>query len=741
MAKRFVNELHRGLFNDLQREIKETHVGTFQVNPQDTQLLKLQSEFHEMNKVQNDLADALGISQSILGFNPGSIGLNITQADTLFLHERWYLISNFRQLLNQMYVEHGIIQTLVDVPVDDGMRGGVDIKTEQLDEKEIRELNVWLEREDVLDNVVGRAAKWNRLFGGAGIIILTNQDPATPLDINSLQDSKLGFRAVDMWELFWDKQNTEGYDAELQEQEYEFYNYYSKKIHKSRVRKMVGLTPPSFIRPRLRGWGFSAVESVVNALNQYLKANALIFEVLDEFKVDVYKLKNLSSTLLSPNGAQAIQKRIQMANQQKNFQNALTLDGEDDFIQKQLTFAGMAEVMIGIKQFIASELRMPLTKLFGISAAGFSSGEDDIENYNGMVESQVRAKTKQEILFLLELKCQQKYGFIPDDLEISFKPLRVLSAEQEENVKTQKFNRVLASSTSGKITDLEFREMVNRDNLLPIKLDTDEATLAMVDAAQASEEDDEQEGANKEPSSKVASAKSKLNAPEPKKPKNSLEDYPSPRIVCVGITHKGKVLTGKRKDNGLWAFPGGHMDEAETIEEAVCREALEETGIEINPKDLKSITPIIVDGKTSRNGKSFSVFPFTCELGEMVMPKICDDPDYEFAQIAWVPIDANSPELKPESRHAKNDAILKHLLGDKVKNDAHDLLYHEYNMCNYSVEEKMKMRNEATEAISNPGKVDEGLWEKAKSAAAQAKATDKWAFTTWWYKHHGGKFS
>ena len=30
-------------------------------------------------------------------------------------------------------------------------------------------------------------------------------------------------------------------------------------------------------------------------------------------------------------------------------------------------------------------LKMPITKLFGISAAGFSSGEDDIENYNSMI--------------------------------------------------------------------------------------------------------------------------------------------------------------------------------------------------------------------------------------------------------------------------------------------------------------------------------------------------------------------
>ena len=50
---------------------------------------------------------------------------------------------------------------------------------------------------------------------------------------------------------------------------------------------MKGLTAPSFLRPRLRGWGFSVVEKLVRSINQYIKATDLGFEVLDEFKLDV----------------------------------------------------------------------------------------------------------------------------------------------------------------------------------------------------------------------------------------------------------------------------------------------------------------------------------------------------------------------------------------------------------------------------------------------------------------------
>lgn len=427
----------------------------------------------QQRMIRNGLADALGY--------PGNQGTGwgqmVSQVNTLFQNNRWYLVSNMRQLLSEIYVEIGLVQTIVDVPVDDGLRGGIVIKSKKLDEDEILELSTALDRDDDI-NIVGQAIKWNRLFGGAGIVIMTNQDPSTPLNMDAInKDTPLEFRAVDMWELYWSKQNTDDYSAVIdsvndEDDEDEYYNYYGINLHKSRVIIMRGLTAPSFVRPRLRGWGFSVVETLVRSINQYLKATDLGFEILDEFKVDVFKIKNLSNSLLSSDGEEQIRRRVQLANWQKNYQHALVMDAEDEFDHKQLSFAGLAEAMAGIRMQVAADMRMPLTKLFGISAAGFNSGEDDIEVYNSMVESQVRNKCKYELLRIIELKCQQLFGSVPDDLAIEFKPLRILGAEAEENVKTQKFNRLMTAKEKGEITTFEFREGCNKDNLLSITLDT-----------------------------------------------------------------------------------------------------------------------------------------------------------------------------------------------------------------------------------------------------------------------------
>ena len=453
------------------------------------------------NTVKNGLAEA------VLPFSPSPFGNQISQADTVFKNLRFYLVSNFRQVLSQAYAEIGLIQTLVDIPVDDALRGGIDIKSQQLDEEQVQDLIAAVDRDDEI-TTTGQAAKWNRLFGGAGILVLTDQDPETPLNIDAINEkTPLEFRAVDMWELFWDKQSTEGFDVELNEYDVEFYSYYGKRLHKSRVLKMKGLTAPSFIRPRLRGWGLSVVETLVRSINQYLKATELGFEVLDEFKLDIYKIKGFTNTLLMPGGAAKVQERVQIANMQKNFQNALSMDAEDDYIQKQLSFAGLSEAMEGFRLQIASDMRMPLSKLFGEGASGFSSGMDSIENYNAMIEGQVRSKLKYHILKMLEIKCKQLFGFIPDDLEIEFKPLRILTAEQEENVKTQKFNRLMQAKQAMQMTDLEFKQAVNRENLLGIQLDLSLETINDL----ASQRDIAENGSNEEPmSAKPSSQKSQL---------------------------------------------------------------------------------------------------------------------------------------------------------------------------------------------------------------------------------------
>jgi 8-oxo-dGTP diphosphatase len=50
-----------------------------------------------------------------------------------------------------------------------------------------------------------------------------------------------------------------------------------------------------------------------------------------------------------------------------------------------------------------------------------------------------------------------------------------------------------------------------------------------------------------------------------------------------------RVLLAHRRDIDWWNLPGGGMEHGETVEEAVCREVREETGLEVEVKYLVGV--------------------------------------------------------------------------------------------------------------------------------------------------------
>ena len=157
-----------------------------------------------------------------------------------------------------------------------------------------------------------------------------------------------------------------------------------------------------------------------------------------------------------------------LVSQMKNFMNAITLDKEDDYEQKSLTFAGLSDMLEQIRISIAAAVRMPMAKIFGLAAKGFASGEDDIENYNAIVESQ-RDRAVDVLDVIIPVIMMKKFGFVPDDLDYEFKPLRVLSAEQEQNVMNSKFTRLKDLYNQGILNPVEYCQALKDDNIFTME--------------------------------------------------------------------------------------------------------------------------------------------------------------------------------------------------------------------------------------------------------------------------------
>jgi 8-oxo-dGTP diphosphatase len=59
------------------------------------------------------------------------------------------------------------------------------------------------------------------------------------------------------------------------------------------------------------------------------------------------------------------------------------------------------------------------------------------------------------------------------------------------------------------------------------------------------------------------------------------EERPGVGIGIKVLSKDNKLLVGKREKEGLYGYPGGHLEKYESWEECAARELKEETGIEV----------------------------------------------------------------------------------------------------------------------------------------------------------------
>lgn len=60
-------------------------------------------------------------------------------------------------------------------------------------------------------------------------------------------------------------------------------------------------------------------------------------------------------------------------------------------------------------------------------------------------------------------------------------------------------------------------------------------------------------------------------------------------VAGVVVREDGRVLVIRRADNGTWEPPGGVLELDEAIEDGVCREVYEETGIKVGVERLTGV--------------------------------------------------------------------------------------------------------------------------------------------------------
>ena len=94
-------------------------------------------------------------------------------------------------------------------------------------------------------------------------------------------------------------------------------------------------------------------------------------------------------------------------------------------------------------------------------------------------------------------------------------------------------------------------------------------------------------------------------------------EYPETPLVGVGaiIIEQGRVVLVKRGHpplEGKWSIPGGVLDVGETLRKAVVREALEETGLTIEPEELLGVFERVLPDEQGKFRYHYVLIDFLC---------------------------------------------------------------------------------------------------------------------------------
>ena len=113
--------------------------------------------------------------------------------------------------------------------------------------------------------------------------------------------------------------------------------------------------------------------------------------------------------------------------------------------------------------------------------------------------------------------------------------------------------------------------------------------------------------------------------------------YPRRPILGVGaiILRRDRILLvqrGRAPMAGYWSLPGGVLEAGETLEEGVCREVLEETGLEVNPVAIMQVFERIMRDRQGRPEYHYVLLDYICRVTGGTLAAASDVKSAE-----WVP--------------------------------------------------------------------------------------------------------
>lgn len=527
------------------------------------------------------------------------------------------------------YEENGLFSKIIDIPADDAVSSGfsygvTDTDLEAFINKSLEELN--------FEEQIATAIKWSRLYGGSLIVMLIDDggELEEPVDWDNIHgiDELLVFErplvTPDYQSIYNYKPNDKRTSKFGMPEYYDVSPIYGSpfRVHESRCLLFRnGILPSMSTRTEYRSFGMPEYVRIHKSLQETVTAHGNGNKLLDRAVQAIYKMKDLAELLSTDAGEDIVLRRLRIIDMARGIINSIAIDSDgEDYDFKSITFSGVKDIIDSACNMLSAVTNIPQTKLFGRSPAGENAtGEGDMENYYKFVEKIQKLNLKNNMGTLIDVilvagRYKGEFEEIPD-YSLEFKPLWSLSETEQANVDQTKAATELTKAQTAQVyvemqalDASEIRERLKENGEFTINdiLDEEEDDWSALEGETLL-------GAESEETSNTAlSAENGTVAPVVAK-NETAQDCVQPTGCGVIVIKDGKVLIGKRKDNGKICGPGGHIEAGETPEDAAIRETREEFGV-----NIANIVPIAVISGMSAEYCPSQIFLCTEYYGEPV---------------------------------------------------------------------------------------------------------------------------
>lgn len=350
------------------------------------------------------------------------------------------------------YETDWIARKMVDIRAFDMARAGRNWQAtkDQITavEAEERRLNLRWQRFD--------AMRQGRLFGGAAIVLGLDPrlgQPNTELDLTAVGKGDLLYtRVLNRYELNAGeviRDPGSPYFGQPQTYSVTWGNGQPLEIHPSRVVRFIGDAKPS-LGAAPDPWGNSVLVALEEAIkNAGLSASGIASLIL-EAKVDVFKIKNFTQNVGGAEYRKKMVDRFTLMNTAKSLVNSVLADADEEWEQKQISFAQLPELLREYMGLAAAAGDYPLTRFLGQSPGGLNAtGESDTRNYYDRVSAEQELKLRPQDEKIDEVVLRSALGTRPAEVFFTYAPLWQLGEKERAEVRKADAETAKAYVTSG----------------------------------------------------------------------------------------------------------------------------------------------------------------------------------------------------------------------------------------------------------------------------------------------------